>query len=81
MNNHFGLAFEGEMVVTNTPFVLEKFFINVFPLKDFLNWKNYLKNKVDSLSTYFIKNKLYFGKIFILRKKCRITEILNIAFS
>jgi len=30
-------AFEGEMVVTNSIFVLEKFFINVFPLKDFLN--------------------------------------------
>ena len=25
------------MVVTNTTFVLEKFLINVFPLKDFLN--------------------------------------------
>ena len=25
------------MVVTNTTFVLEKFFINVFPLKNFLN--------------------------------------------
>ena len=25
------------MVVTNTTFVLEKFFINVFPLKDLLN--------------------------------------------
>jgi len=58
MNNHFGLAFEGEMVVINTTFVLEKFFINVFSLKDFLNWKNYLNNKVDSLSAYFIKNKL-----------------------
>ena len=37
MNNHFGLAFEGEMVVTNTTKALEKFFINVFPLKDILN--------------------------------------------
>ena len=34
IHNHFGLAFEGEMVVTNTTFVLEKFLINVFPLKD-----------------------------------------------
>ena len=33
----FRLAFEGEMVVTNTTFVLEKFLINVFPPKDFLN--------------------------------------------
>ena len=33
----FRLAFEGEMVVTNTTFDLEKFLINVFPLKDFLN--------------------------------------------
>ena len=49
------MAFEGEMVVTNTTFVLEKFFINVFPLKDFLNWKNYFNNKIDSLSAYFIK--------------------------
>jgi len=31
------LAFEGEMVVTNTTFVLEKFLINVFPHKDFLD--------------------------------------------
>jgi len=43
------------MVVTNTTKVLEKFFINVFPLKDFLNWKNNLNNKRDSLSTYFVK--------------------------
>jgi hypothetical protein len=35
--NHSGLAFCAGMVVTNTTFVLEKFFINVFPLKDFLN--------------------------------------------
>jgi DNA-binding XRE family transcriptional regulator len=34
----FRLAFAGEMVVTNTTFVLEKFLINVFPLKDFLNF-------------------------------------------
>ena len=33
----FRLAFEGEMVVTNTTFELEKFLINVFPPKDFLN--------------------------------------------
>ena len=33
----FRLAFVGEMVVTNTTFDLEKFFINVFPLKNFLN--------------------------------------------
>ncbi|MBV5334881.1 MAG: hypothetical protein JZU49_03645, partial [Sulfuricurvum sp.] len=33
--NYFGLAFAGEMVVINTTFVLEKFFITVFPLKDF----------------------------------------------
>jgi hypothetical protein len=37
MINHSGLAFYAGMVVTNTTFVLEKFFINVFPLKDFLN--------------------------------------------
>jgi hypothetical protein len=30
------MAFEGEMVVTNTTFDLEKFLINVFPHKDFL---------------------------------------------
>jgi hypothetical protein len=30
------MAFEGELVVTNTFFVLEKFLINIFPLKDFL---------------------------------------------
>jgi hypothetical protein len=35
--NHFGLAFEGEMVVTNTTNALEKFLITVFPLKDFFN--------------------------------------------
>jgi hypothetical protein len=35
--NHSGLDFCAGMVVTNTTFVLEKFFINVFPLKDFLN--------------------------------------------
>jgi len=52
------------MVVTNTTFVLEKFFINVFPLKDFLNWKNYLNNKTDSLSTYFRKP----NTIFVLNK-------------
>jgi hypothetical protein len=37
INNHSGLAFCAGMVVTNTTFVLEKFFINVFPPKDFLN--------------------------------------------
>jgi hypothetical protein len=35
--NHSGLAFCAGMVVTNTTFALEKFFINVFPPKDFLN--------------------------------------------
>jgi len=30
----------------------------IFPLKNFLNWKNYLNNKVDSLSTYFIKQNV-----------------------
>jgi len=49
------LAFAGEMVVTNTTKVLEKFLIDIFPLKGFLNWNNYLNNKVDSLSAYFIK--------------------------
>jgi hypothetical protein len=56
--NHSGLDFCAGMVVPNTTKALEKFFINVFPLKAFLNWKNYLNSKVDSLSTYFIKNKL-----------------------
>ena len=36
--NHSGLAFCAGMVVTNTTFALEKFFINVFPPKDFLNF-------------------------------------------
>jgi hypothetical protein len=31
------MGFCAEMVVTNTTFVLEKFLINIFPLKDFLN--------------------------------------------
>ena len=35
--NHSGMGFCAGMVVTNTTFVLEKFLINVFPLKDFLN--------------------------------------------
>ena len=35
INNHFGIGFCAEMVVTNTTKVLEKFFINVFPLNDF----------------------------------------------
>jgi hypothetical protein len=30
INNHFGKGFCAEMVVTNTFFVLKKFFINVF---------------------------------------------------
>ena len=58
--NHSGLCICAGMVVTNTTFVLEKFLINVFPLKDFLNWKNYFNNKVDSLSTYFIKTNYKF---------------------
>ena len=37
INNHFGWAFEGEMVVTNNTFDLEKFLINIFPPNDFLN--------------------------------------------
>jgi len=40
--NHSGLDFCAGMVVTNTTFDLGKFLINVFPPKDFLNWKNYL---------------------------------------
>ncbi|HEY5124243.1 MAG TPA: hypothetical protein VIK14_10955, partial [Ignavibacteria bacterium] len=36
-NQSFRLGFCAEMVVTNTTFVLEKFFINVFPPKDFLS--------------------------------------------
>jgi len=35
INNHFGMGFCAEMVVTNTFFVLKKFLINVFSLKDF----------------------------------------------
>jgi len=35
--NHSGLGICAGMVVTNTTFVLEKFLINVFPLKNFLN--------------------------------------------
>ena len=35
--NHSGLGFCAGMVVTNTTKALEKFLINVFPLKDFLN--------------------------------------------
>jgi hypothetical protein len=52
------------MVVTNTIFALDKFFINVFPIKDFLNCKNYLNTKVDSLLTYFIKTKCKFVRYF-----------------
>ena len=37
------MVFEGGMVVINTTKALEKFFFNVAPPKDFLNWKNYLK--------------------------------------
>jgi hypothetical protein len=36
INNHSGLAFCAGMVVTNTTKALEKFFINVFPLKRLL---------------------------------------------
>jgi uncharacterized membrane protein len=35
--NHSGMGICAGMVVTNTTFVLEKFLINVFPPKDFLN--------------------------------------------
>jgi hypothetical protein len=35
--NHSGMGFCAGMVVINTTFVLEKFFIIVFPPKDFLN--------------------------------------------
>ena len=55
INNHFGLAFEGEMVVTNTTFVLEKFLINVFPLKNFLNSFLKLKTKVEFKGLYKCK--------------------------
>jgi len=41
--NHSGVGICAGMVVTNTTFVLEKFFINVFPLKDFLNSISCLK--------------------------------------
>jgi hypothetical protein len=74
MNNHFGLAFEGEMVVTNTTFVLEKFFINVFPLKDFLNWKNYLNNKEDSLSTYFVKQTVTLVKYLLFKRNVELPK-------
>jgi len=55
--NHFGLAFAGEMVVTNTTKALEKFLINLFPHKDFLNFFNKLivciLKKRQSLQTPF----------------------------
>ena len=35
LNNHSGLGFCAGMVVINTPFVLKKFLIIVFPLKTF----------------------------------------------
>jgi hypothetical protein len=43
-NQSFRGASSAGMVVTNTTKALEKFFINIFSLKDFLNWKNYLNN-------------------------------------
>ena len=43
INNHFGLGICAGMVVTNTTFVLEKFFITVFPLKNSLNSISCLK--------------------------------------
>jgi hypothetical protein len=44
-NQSFRLGFVAGMVVTNTIFVLEKFFINIFPIKDFLNSIIFLNSK------------------------------------
>jgi hypothetical protein len=41
----------------------------VFLPKDFLNWKNYLNDKVDSLSTYFVKQNVNLLGIFITKVK------------
>jgi hypothetical protein len=47
--NHSGLAIAREMVVTNTTKALEKFLINVFPPKNFLN---FLRFVVKSMVTF-----------------------------
>ena len=62
----FRLAIAGEMVVTNTTFDLEKFLINVFPLKDFLN------------SIHPIKNGDKFFRFLLLRKILCLLLLLKV---